>query len=92
MCTDSSHRHHLIDGALPAFAFAHFVGNVTRCVGIAGTEKLEKRSVFRHVGNTTGANNTALPHYIREMSTSDFYPTGYHTQWMEVECDIFSPP
>jgi hypothetical protein len=43
-------------------------------------------------GNTTGANNTALPHYIREMSTSDFYPTGYHTQWMEVECDIFSPP
>jgi hypothetical protein len=58
----------------------------------AGTEKFEKRSVFQHIGNITGANNTALPHYIREMSTSDFYPTGHHTQWMEVECDIFSPP
>jgi hypothetical protein len=39
-----------------------------------------------------GANNTSLPHYIREMSTSRFYPTVHHTQWMEVECDIFSPP
>ena len=55
--------------------------------------KSSKSAVFSDMyGNTTGANNTALPHYIREMSTSDFYPTGHHTQWMEVECDIFSPP
>src|SRR4249920_1714860 len=40
VCTDSSHRHHLIDGALPAFAFAHFVGNVTRCIGICGNRKV----------------------------------------------------
>src|SRR5207244_6698689 len=49
-----------------------------RIVGRSDSALNPARGTCGLFGRTTGPENTALPQFIREMSTSDFYPAGLH--------------